>query len=88
MSDQLQATLEWKLVAADEWEYTNTLLLKPIAKVRYLERNERESKNFKWEAAIDVRRQGVDTILSYYFRTVAGAKRFVENYCIQKGKVE
>lgn len=84
----LKVTLVWTLVGPDEWEYSNPVLLKPIAKVTYLQPNERERKGFKFEAEV-----GLPSLIGrpsqcYGFRTVAGAKRFVENWCIQKGKVE
>jgi hypothetical protein len=78
-ANMLKIQLEWKLVGPDEWEYANPVLLKPVARVTYLQPNERTAKGFKFEAMIGTK--------ALNFRTIAGAKNYVENWCIQKGKI-
>lgn len=77
---------EWKQLGADQWQFTGETTTHKdglettfTATVQWIERRYRESKNFRFEAIIGDK--------SFYFRTLAGAKRFVENYAIQKGKL-
>ncbi len=72
-------TPDWKQVGPDEWEYGFEGVPPFIAKVRWIPRVERESKNFRFEADMGQKQ--------FYFRTIAGAKRFVENYIEMKGKL-
>lgn len=90
---------DWKLIAADTWHYIGYKItgysetesggtyavseLPVLAVVRWIPRSDRESKNFRFEVTI-----GSTNNVSFYFRTIAGAKRHVENYYIQKGKLE
>jgi hypothetical protein len=72
-------TPDWKQVGADQWDYVLEPA-PPLAHVRWIPRADRESKNFRFEATVTDKYWG--------FRTIAGAKRFVENYFIQKGKLD